>query len=203
MTQATPEASLNYGVFSLHSIAEEGFEVLNNRVKERLEQFECAASPHIEAFARKKVSNYEQHEHSRTYVLIIPVDEDDIDVAGFFSIGMTTLDFRGISKSQRRKLSGNFSEVETTGAYAITELARSDNYTSAQLPGWKILDEAKNIISLARRHIAGRYVMVDAQPAIFEHLYQPAGFSVIGDAPSPRDMPDIPFVSACAKVKDW
>lgn len=128
--------------------------------------------------------------------------DDTIDVAGFFTVGMTALNLQKATSSARKKLMGDVSVVQT-GAYSIAELARSDDYSSEQLPGRVILDEAKEVIRRARGYIAGRFVVVDAREEVFSHLYGPAGFRKIHLAEAPRGMAGIPFVTACAVVKDW
>lgn len=195
-------ASVNYAVFALSELAGDDYTVLREAVEERLQAFECERSPHLEEFARVSVRKYEEHGHSRTYVLVCPDGEDAIDVPAFFTVGMTSLDLTAVSSNLRKKLNGNIS-MEHTGAYTIAELARSDRYTSEQLPGSVILDEAKEIVRQSRELIAGRFLVVDAQEAVFDALYGPAGFKRIGTAKSPQSMQDKAFITACAKISDW
>lgn len=194
--------SIQYDVFSLASVNGNEYEVLSQRVYERLESFECVRSPHLEQFAREKVRRFERHGNSRTYVLIVADGATDIDVAGFFTIGMSSLDLSNTNKALRRRLSGDIS-IDSTGAFAIAELARSDSYTTSQLPGSVILDEAKNVIRKAREHVGGRFAVVDAQPEIFEKLYEPAGFRKLHVANPPRGMQDKDFITACCVIRDW
>ncbi len=193
---------LQYDVFALSSVSDDSYGVLRDRVYECLQTFECAKSPHLQDFARKNVHRYENHGNSRTYVLIVPRGDSDIDVAGFFTVGMSTLDLTKVSKNMRKKLSGDFT-IDSTGAYAIAELARSDKYSSSQLPGSVILDEAKNVIRQARSFVGGRFAVVDAQPLIFEKLYAPAGFNRLNVADAPRGMEDKDFITACCVIRDW
>ncbi|WP_416264226.1 hypothetical protein ACNANV_16265 [Curtobacterium flaccumfaciens pv. flaccumfaciens] len=194
---------LDYSVFALADLNDEKYSSLREAVEARLAAFDCRLSPHLENFARGQVHKWEDHGHSRTYVLVSPDDDDGIDVPAFFTIGMTSLDLTSASKGVRNKLSGQIS-IQHTGAYTIAELARSDRYTSVQLPGSVILDEAKQIIRLSRQLIAGRFLVVDAQRKVFEQLYQPAGFRqlALAEAP-PQSMPDTEFITACAVIKDW
>lgn len=194
--------TIQYDVFSLASVNGAEYEVLRERVYERLESFECKRSTHLEQFAREKVRRFERHGNSRTYVLIVADGATDIDVAGFFTIGMSSLDLSNTNKALRRKLSGDIS-IDSTGAFAIAELARSDKYTHSQLPGSVILDEAKNVIRKAREHVGGRFAVVDAQPEIFEKLYKPAGFRKLHIANPPRGMQDKDFITACCVIRDW
>lgn len=192
---------IEYDVFALADVQQEKYRVLAETVEERLTTFRCERSPHLQDFARSSVQKYERHGHSRTYVLVTP-REDTIDVAGFFTVGMTALNLQKATSSARKRLMGDVSVVQT-GAYSIAELARSDEYSSEQLPGRVILDEAKEVIKRARGYIAGRFVVVDAREEVFSHLYEPAGFREIHLAEAPRGMAGIPFVTACAVVKDW
>ena len=201
MTAEEPD-SLSYSVFALSDLSEDVYTPVREAIAERLATFTCIRSPHLQAFAREKVQAWEDHGHSRTYVLVCPDGDDGIDVPAFFTIGMTSLDLTGVSKQLRKKLNGSIS-MDFTGAYTIAELARSDAYTNAELPGAVILDEAKSIIRQSRQLIAGRFLVVDAQRPVFEALYEPAGFREIGVAKSPVDMPDAEFLTACAIIKDW
>lgn len=192
---------IQYDVFALADVQQEKYAVLAERVNDRLSAFRCERSPHLQKFARSSVRKYEAHGHSRTYVLITPV-ADGIDVAGFFTVGMTALNLSQAEGSVRKKLMGDIS-LEQTGAYSIAELARSDDYSAAQLPGVTILDEAKEVIKRARNYVAGRFLVVDAREEVFERLYRPAGFRKVDVAKPPRDMEDVSFVTACAVIKDW
>lgn len=192
---------IQYDVFALADVQDEKYHVLADRVNERLAEFACSRSPHLQNFARSDVHKYEAHGHSRTYVLITPIGET-VDVAGFFTVGMTALNLSKAGSSARKKLMGNIT-LDQTGAYSIAELARSDDYTAAQLPGSTILDEAKEVIKRARNYVAGRFVVVDARQEVFDNLYEPAGFRVVDVAKSPGAMQDVKFVTACAVVKDW
>lgn len=198
---AAPQEPIKYDVFALADVRNEKYQGLAETIDERLASFECARSSHLQEFARSKVTKWEGHGHSRTYVVITP-REDTIDVAAFFTVGMTALNLERAVPALRSKLMGSIS-LKQTGAYSIAELARSDAYTNAQLPGSVILDEAKNVIRRARSYVAGRFVVVDARPEVFEHLYKPAGFKMIHLAESPMGMSGIEFVTACAVVKDW
>lgn len=194
---------LDYSVFALADLSGEKYTDLREAVEARLAAFDCAQSPHLQQFARGQVHKWEDHGHSRTYVLVSPSDEGGIDVPAFFTIGMTGLDLTRGSSGTRKRLSGQIS-LEHTGAYTIAELARSDRYSSEHLPGSVILDEAKQIIRQSRQLIAGRFLVVDAQRKVFERLYQPAGFKqlALAEAP-PQSMPDAEFITACAVIKDW
>ncbi len=155
---------IQYDVFALADVQDEKYHVLADRVNERLAEFACSRSPHLQNFARSDVHKYEAHGHSRTYVLITPIGET-VDVAGFFTVGMTALNLSKAGSSARKKLMGNIT-LDQTGAYSVAELARSDDYTAAQLPGSTILDEAKEVIKRARNYVAGRFVVVDARQEV-------------------------------------
>lgn len=192
---------LSYDVFALSDLADDRYSELQEAVTGRLSVFECKRSTHLEEFARGKVHNWESHGHSRTYILIVPDDEFGIEVAGFFTIGMATLDLTKASASKRKSLSGNI-PVEQTGAFCIAELARHDRFTGAQLPGTVLLDEAKEIVRRARALVGGRFLVVDAQEKVFGSIYEPAGFKRIKVASPPVGM-EGDFVTACCVIKDW
>jgi hypothetical protein len=195
-----PSERLDYEVFPLSLLLQERFGNVSRIVKERLAAFNCKRSPHIQEFARGAVHRWEKHGHSRTYVLL--TGEVDFQVPGFFTVGMTSLDFSRASRRTRERLMGDIS-MEQTGAFSIAELARSDDFTNAQLPGSVILDEAKAVISRARAWVGGRFLVVDSRQEIFDRLYQPAGFKQIDVATPPIGMEDTSFVTSCAVIKDW
>jgi hypothetical protein len=195
-------ALLQYDTFSLDSIKEEKYSSLRSLVFQSLTEFECSRSAHLEKFARTQVTRHELHGHSRTYVLVTLAEDDILDVAAFFTVGIATLNFEAMSGSMKKKLSGDFSS-NLVGAFAIAELARSDKYSAKQLPGSVILDEAKRVVLGARTYIGGRYLVVDCQPKIFETLYAPAGFRRIQVAKAPRGMEDKDFISAACLIRDW
>lgn len=196
-----PEATIPIDVVALSSLSDERYTPLRDEVMRRLEAFECHRSSHLQSFARGEVHRRESHGHSRTYVMITPGDEDGIDVAAFFTVGMASLDITKASGSQQKKLSGDFS-MQQTGAYSIAELARSDKYSGEELPGQVILRSALSVIEGARSLVAGRFVVVDSQMPVFKALYEPAGFKRISVAPSPRGMEDKEFLTSCCVLRD-
>ena len=196
-----PESALTYEVFPLAVVLEPRFKTVGVAVRARLDSFECANSPHIQEFARQKVHMWERHGNSRTYVLISELD-GEIDVPAFFTVGVAMLDLQRATGSNRKKLMGDVS-MEQAGAFSIAELARSDKYTPAQLPGSVILDEAKEVVKRARGYIGGRFLMVDSQPIIFDKLYAPAGFKKLDVATPPKGMEGTEFVTSCCVIKDW
>lgn len=187
---------------ALAELRDERWSILRKRVDECLSAFNCARSLHLQEFARSGVHKYEGDGHSRTYVLITPTDDYSIDVAGFFTIGMAQLDLSEANKQVRKKLTGRISHSRTA-AYSIAELARDDRYTSAQLPGQTILNEAFTVIKRAQKFIGGRFLVVDAREAVMERLYKPAGFRVVGVATPPKGMEDVDFSTACCQIRDW
>lgn len=198
---STDSGRIDYDVVSLALLESPNLVALKARVYERLAAFQCARSAHLEDFARGKVSNWESHGHSRTYVVITPAD-DGLDVAAFFTIGMASLDLTAASTGTRSRLMGNI-PMDVTGAFCIAELARSDSYSNSQLPGSILLDEAKAVVKRARDIIGGRFLVVDAQEVVFTRLYEPAGFKRVSVAAAPRGMEDRDFVTACAVIKSW
>lgn len=177
------------------------YQTLYGRVKERLQEFKCSRSAHLEKYARNAVDRWERNGHSRTYVFLT-AKGDDIDVAAFFAVGMNVISFSAISKSKKKLLMGDFF-VEQTGAFCITELARSDDYSPSQLPGSKILDEAKVVVKRAREYVGGRFLIVDSRREVFNGLYSKHDFKEMGLATPPAGMESEDFVTSCCIIKDW
>ena len=200
MTEPSNER-VPYGVFPLATIMGGEYPGLAATVLAKLEAFECHRSAHLQDFARKNVHKYESHGHSRTYLLITS-EGDEVDIIGFFTVGMTAFDLSQASSAAKKKLSGQVS-MDQTGAFSIAELARSDRYTTDQLPGSVILDEAKEVVRRARNYVGGRFLVVDARREVFEALYSKAGFKEVSVAQAPIGMEEANFVTACCVIKDW
>lgn len=192
-------APIEYDVVSLVELR--AYPDLFEHVVDRLRSFRCARSKHLQDYANGGFWKYEQHQHSRTYVFLTPDGDESVAVPAFFSVGKASLDFSAVTRSTRQRLAGGIS-VETTGAYLIAELARCDSFTTEQLPGNVILREALDVIHQARRHIAGRYVLVDSQEVAFRRLYEPAGFRHLKLATPPKGMDDKQFVTSVLRVRD-
>ncbi len=47
------------------------------------------------------------------------------------------------------------------------------------------------------------FLLVDAQPAVFDALYAPAGFQRLDVANAPLGMEDREFVTGVSVIKDW
>jgi hypothetical protein len=200
VTQLSDE-SMSYEVFALSTILGGKYPELADEVIEKLGEFECHRSSHLQDFARRNVHKYEKHGNSRTY-LLINSEGGGVNILGFFTVGMTAFDLTQASSNAKNKLSGEVS-MDQTGAFSIAELARSDRYTSQQLPGSVILDEAKEVVRRARSYVGGRFLVVDARKEVFDALYSHAGFKEVSVAEPPIGMEDTNFVTACCVIKDW
>ena len=195
--------ALTYDVISYSWLFKNADDDTRQEISEMLTRFECARSPHLEHFARAEIARYERHGNSRSYLLLTELSAGHLEIAGFFAVGISTLDLSKTSRSQRKKFSGDFSQTESVGAYSIAQLARSDKFTSAEIPGTTILREATTVITRARSHVAGRFAVVDAQPKIVDELYSEVGFRVVHGAKAPRGMEDREFVTAACVIRDW
>lgn len=194
----TGEAQPDYLVVSLKELA--NHPSLRRHVEDKLASFQCSRSTHLQKYANTGYKRYERYDHTRTYVLLT-TSTDDVEVPAFFSVGKAVLNVSSANNSLKKKLMGDIS-FEQSGAYSIAELARDDRVSSEDLPGEMILSEALAVIKSARKHIGGRFIIVDSQEKVFESLYQPYGFRKLGLSASPRGMEDKSFVTSVFMAKD-
>lgn len=200
---------LNYAVIPLSMIRDGRSPSLDEAVAESFKNFRCSRSEHIQEFITENVFGLEDGGWVRTFVFLAPTEEDGICVPAFFAIGLTAVQVADedgkVRGNAKKKLLGGTPQLRSgvVGSYCITDLARSDEYSSEDLPGSIILDEAKKVIRDVQSQCGGRIITVDARPEVFRSLYEPQGFKQLATRVSPNDDEDGEFVVACCSIKNW
>lgn len=200
---------LNYAVIPLSAIRDGQSPRLADAVTESLKSFKCSRSKHIQEFITGNVLDLEDGGWVRTFVFLAPTGEDGICVPAFFAVGLTAVQMADedgkVRGNAKKRLLGGTPQLRSgiVGSYCITDLARSDEYTSQDLPGSLILDEAKKVIRDVQSQCGGRIITVDARPKVFHSLYEPQGFKRLDTRVSPNDDEDDEFIVACCSIKNW
>ncbi|MCO6558105.1 MAG: hypothetical protein J6575_01455 [Bifidobacterium sp.] len=158
----------------------------------------------MQAFISQKVQAIEEPDEGRTYLLTCTEPDGTIEVAGFFELCLTSIDFGKISGKKQKQFKGPYTHLRDNhaGGYCIGELGRSDKYNNNELPGKVILKEARSLIGRSQNVVGGRYALIDARREVFENLYRPAGFKEVTTTNVPSEG-DMDIVVGVAKVAAW
>ncbi|WEV59819.1 hypothetical protein OZX67_04625 [Bifidobacterium sp. ESL0728] len=173
-------------------------------VYEALQRFECKKSSSVQTFISQKVQAIEESNEGRTYLLTCTGENGTVEVAGFFELCLTSIDFGKMSGKKQKQFKGPYTHLRDNhaGGYCIGELGRSDKYSNNELPGKVILKEARSLIGRSQNVVGGRYALIDARREVFENLYRPAGFKEVATTNVPTEG-NMDIVVGVAKVSAW
>lgn len=198
-----PYFLIPYSIISDDS--DEQSEVFREIVKDAINRFKCTRSNSVSDFVRNKMDGIEKSHDGCTYLFLTGSKTGQpIEVAAFFEICLTSIDFSALSNNKRNEFKGAYTHLrgDHAGSYCIGELGRSELFTKIDLPGERILQEAINIIVSARNRISGRYALIEARESIFESLYKPYGFKKV-DTTHVEIEGDCPISVGIAKITRW
>ncbi|MCI1664655.1 MAG: hypothetical protein LKI23_06890 [Bifidobacterium crudilactis] len=185
--------------------SDESAKAFRGVVKEAINRFTCTRSNSVSDFVHNKMNGIEKSHDGCTYLFVTRSKSGSfIEIAGFFELCLTSIDFSRLSKNKRSEFKGAHTHLrgDHAGSYSIGELGRSELFTKEDLPGEVILQEAINIIVDCRNRISGRYTLIEARDEIFESLYKPYGFKKVDTTHVEREG-DCPIVVGMAKTTKW
>lgn len=126
-----------------------------------LQSFVCVRNKDLEEFITNpnKAILSEQRAIARTYLYIDTASNEPI-LAGYFTISLTVLNTKGISKSIIKKLDGIDKNRENIACYLIAQLGK---YTNCKYTiGHYLIDDALTQIENSQKITGGRFVVLDA-----------------------------------------
>jgi len=157
-------------------------ELLDSRIKE----FSCTKDPDVESFLKNNALYYERKGLSRTY-LYIAKDSDKTRIAAYFSLAITATSFQGISKNRREKVLG-FKPGRNTkdhfGGILVAQLGRDDKFSSKDINGREMIEDAEDFIEQGRYFLGGQIVYIDCKELLIK-VYQESGYNLVIQTPYP------------------
>jgi hypothetical protein len=165
---------------ALRLFVEEEPELLDRKI----EEFSCARDTDVEHFLKKDALRYESEGYGRTY-LYTTHGKEQSRVMAFFTVAITSTDFRDISKSRKRKIlhskPGRDSQ-DFFGGILVGQLGRADGFDSSDINGQEMLTDAETIIEMGREHIGGKIVYLDCKAPLIP-VYQQNGYNLVKEEP--------------------
>jgi len=170
--------SMNYIVIPLRNLLSS--EVYSEDVLLReFKKFKCTREPDLEHFLIQKAIKKEQAGVSRTYLFVNrqTLRVDNLEVMGFISLAVRSLNIKHLSQKQRKKVLGssveNKEKLESISVFLIGQLGRSDAYTSKDLPGNFLLYEAFTIFKTVLNAVAMTdLVILECRPHMYDNFYK-------------------------------
>ncbi|MDR0853355.1 MAG: hypothetical protein LBN34_03200 [Clostridiales Family XIII bacterium] len=120
----------------------------------KIEDFSCARDPDVERFLKNDALRYESEGYGRTY-LYTTHDKGQSRIMAFFTVAITSTDFRDISKSRKRKVlhsKPGRDGQDFFGGILVGQLGRADGFDSTDINGQEMLNGAEIIIEMGREH---------------------------------------------------
>jgi hypothetical protein len=146
-------------------------------------EFSCTRDTDVERFLKNDAIRYEREGYGRTY--LYTTLENEPQIVAFFTVAITSTDFRDISKSRKRKVlhskPGRDSQ-DFFGGILIGQLGRSDDFGSADINGQEMINGAEIIIEMGREHIGGKIVYLDCKAPLIS-VYQENGYNLMKEEP--------------------
>jgi hypothetical protein len=106
-------------------------------------------------------------------------------IVAFFTVAITSTDFRDISKSRKRKVlhskPGRDSQ-DFFGGILVGQLGRADGFDSSDINGQEMLSDAEIVIENGREHIGGKIVYLDCKAPLIP-VYQQNGYNLVKEEP--------------------
>jgi hypothetical protein len=133
---------------------------------------------------RFKAIRYECSGLSRTYLYIAGKDTD-LEVAAYFTIAVTSVDYQGISRNMRQKVLGGTpgrDNQDHFGGLLIAQLGRSDGFDKSDITGSEMMEDCEEIIEDARNIIGGRAIYLDCHGELVK-FYSLFGYALLKQEP--------------------
>ena len=144
-------------------------EVGENRLMQVLSRFSCPRNLDVERFLKKNAIEFTKKNQSVTY-LVFSLDNDNMDLVGYFSIALKPLTVRGetVSNTVKKKLL-RVSEFDTQtqsytmSAYLIAQLGKNfTNGLDKKIAGEELLELAWKKIEQMQYMSGGMVVFLEA-----------------------------------------
>ena len=163
----------------------------DKRLEKLLSSFSCEKDSDIEHFLHNRATEFERLSKSRTYLIfdeneLTAQDAAGLAVYGYISLALKVLTVAdGVSNRTRKELDGFNAKIKGRPirdfpCYLIGQLARNSAVPADSLPGKKLIECARDVISTAAETVGGRYVMIECREEDnLIQFYKENGFSEI------------------------
>jgi hypothetical protein len=155
-------------------------------LEKQLGEFCCARDKDVEKFITTQAIRYERSGMSRTYLYLL-VDGSKMDIAAYFTLSVTAADYTGVSHNTRKKVLGGTPGRNTQnhfGGLLIAQLARNDNYYSADISGAEMMRDCEALLEQGRDIVGSRALYLDCRQALID-FYNSFGYSLLSPEPFP------------------
>ena len=146
---------MRYEFYSLSYL----LDILNKtKLKKLLKTFVCQKNKDIEFFLHRYALLFEQKQRSRTYIYL---NIDKMEVAGYFSIGISCIDIEKFSFETIQQIyDKTHISKKCLPCYIIGQLGKSDKYI--KIKGETLLKHSIEIIQEANYFLNSRMIVLDA-----------------------------------------
>jgi hypothetical protein len=128
------------------------------KLKKLLKTFKCSLNKDIEFFLHRNALLFEQKQRSKTYIYL---NIDTMEVAGYFTIGISCIDVESFSISTLQKIyDKNHISKKCLPCYIIGQLGKSDKYKKVK--GTTLLKKSIEIIQEANKLLNSKIIVLDS-----------------------------------------
>jgi hypothetical protein len=153
-------------------------------LEHKMGEFCCTRDTDVERFLKRDAIRFEDEGYGRTYLYTI-YENGIARIVAFFTVAITSTDFRDVSKSRKRNIlhskPGRDSQ-DFFGGILVGQLGRSDAFGAADINGQEMLKDAELIIGMGREHIGGKIIYIDCKAPLIP-VYQESGYNLVKEEP--------------------
>lgn len=156
------------------------------KINSILKKFSCQKEQDLENFLYDKAIRYEKENIGKTFLILDKnkLNENIIEILGFYTIGHTSIDISEMSAGKRRKVLGNIpgrDNLTTVPAFLIGQLGRNDSCTKKELDGETLLREVYTTINKVVDLIGGNLIILECREHMFSKFYEKQGFKKLSN----------------------
>jgi hypothetical protein len=128
-------------------------------VNSKIQNFSCKNTD-VEEFLKYKALEYEKRDKSRTYILF---DNITLDIVGYYTLSLKTIDFRkDVSKTTIQKIDGFSKNIESVSSVLIGQLGK-DSVHGHKISGSDLLAYAINSVYSVQDIVGGRICFLETE----------------------------------------
>ncbi|MDR1358042.1 MAG: hypothetical protein LBJ48_01605 [Coriobacteriales bacterium] len=151
----------------------------------QFKEFCCVRDEDVQTFIRDRAIRYERSGLSRTYFYVTDRETEETDVAAYFSVAITSVDYTRVSRARREKVLGSTPgrvNRDHFGGLLIAQIARDDRFNESVISGTELIEACEEIIELGRNYLGGRVIYLDCKEELIS-LYERRGYKLLLDSP--------------------
>jgi hypothetical protein len=154
-------------------------------LKAQLREFRCTRDTDVESFIHNRAIDYEISGLSRTF-LYLGGDADRVEIAAYFTLALTSVNFADISDKKRQKVLGRTPGRTSQDHFAgilVGQFARCDGFGNDVISGTEMMRDCEGIVEEGRNYLGGKVAYLDCRGTLITY-YERYGYQLLRQEPT-------------------